>query len=97
MVYLVGLGALCSYGFYRIIAGIHERNELYREKTWARLYLQPVLQAEADRDAVRRHYAQIAREKEIMKDVSGFDVEQSVYSDKKFRRPSVIALPKNSA
>lgn len=95
MIYLVGMGALCSYGFYKIISGIHERNELYREKMWARLYLQPVLQAEADRDAVRRHYAQIAREREIMKDVPGWDAEESVYNDKKFRRPSVIALPKD--
>lgn len=86
---------ICSYGFYQAISGIHERNELYREKIWSRLYLQPVIQAEADRDAVRRHYAQVAREKEIMKDVPGFDVEESVYSDKKFRRPNVIALPKD--
>lgn len=90
------MSALCAYGFYKIVSGIRERNELYREKTWARLYLQPVLQAEADRDAVRRHYAQIARETEIMKNVPGFDAEASVYNDKRFRRPSVIALPKEN-
>ncbi|KAF5101061.1 hypothetical protein D0Z03_000686 [Geotrichum reessii] len=95
IVYFLGLTAICSYGFYKIIDGIHERNELYREKVWARLYLQPVLQAEADRDAVRRHYAQIARETEIMKDVPGFDATASVYNDKKFRKPSVIGLPKD--
>lgn len=87
--------ALCTWGFYEVISGIHERNELYREKTWARLYLQPVLQAETDRDAVRRHYAQVAREAEIGKDIPGFDAAASVYNDQKFRRPSVIALPKN--
>lgn len=95
IVYLLGMTGLCAFGFYKIISGIHERNELYREKTWARLYLQPVLQAEVDRDAVRRHYSRIAKEKEIMKDVPGFDAEASVYNDNKFRRPSVIAFPRN--
>ncbi|VVT49527.1 uncharacterized protein SAPINGB_P002313 [Magnusiomyces paraingens] len=95
IVYFLGVIGICSIGFYQAISGIHERNELYREKIWARLYLQPLLQAETDRDAVRRHYAQIAREAEITKNVTGFDAEKSVYNDGKFRKPSVIALPKN--
>lgn len=73
---------------------IRERNELTREKVWSRIYLQPVLEAEADRDSVRRHYSTIAKEKEVMKDVEGWDAEEGVYHDKKYRTPTYISLPK---
>jgi hypothetical protein len=33
---------------------------------WSRIHLIPVLQAEEDRDLVRRHWAQAAREKEFL-------------------------------
>jgi hypothetical protein len=42
------------------------RSELAREKMWSRIYLIPALTAESDRDLVRRHYADQAREKELM-------------------------------
>lgn len=58
---------------------MHERNprgtianryafysELAREKMWSRIHLIPVLQAEEDRDLVRRHWAEQAREKELL-------------------------------
>lgn len=41
-------------------------SELAREKIWSRLHLTPLLQAEEDRDQVRRHYADKAREKELL-------------------------------
>lgn len=41
-------------------------SELAREKMWARIYLIPALQAEEDRDQVRRYLADKAREKELM-------------------------------
>lgn len=41
-------------------------SELAREKTWARIHLIPVLQAEEDRDQVRRYLADKAREKELL-------------------------------
>lgn len=37
-----------------------------REKMWARIYLIPLLQAEEDRDQVRRYWADKAREKELL-------------------------------
>jgi NADH dehydrogenase (ubiquinone) 1 alpha subcomplex subunit 13 len=43
-----------------------EFSELAREKMWSRIHLIPVLQAEEDRDLVRRHWAQEAREKELL-------------------------------
>lgn len=41
-------------------------SELAREKMWARIHLIPVLQAEQDRDQVRRMWADQARERELM-------------------------------
>ena len=48
--------------------------ELQREKVWSRLHLVPLLLAEGDRDAYRRQQAAVAREREIMKDVKGWEV-----------------------
>lgn len=41
-------------------------SELAREKMWARIHLIPLLQAEEDRDQVRRHLADQAREEELL-------------------------------
>ena len=41
-------------------------SELAREKMWARIHLVPMLQAEEDRDQVRRYYSQQAMEQELM-------------------------------
>lgn len=54
------------------ICAIHR--ELQREKAWSRIHLVPLLMAEGDRDAYRRQQAALAREKEIMKDVKGWEV-----------------------
>lgn len=43
-------------------------SELAREKMWARINLIPLLQAEEDRDQVRRYWADQAREKELLGD-----------------------------
>jgi len=48
--------------------------ELKREKVWSRLHLVPLLLAEGDRDEYRRQQAANAREREIMKDVKGWEV-----------------------
>lgn len=48
--------------------------ELQREKAWSRIHLVPLLLAEGDRDAYRRQQAALEREKEIMKDVPGWEV-----------------------
>ena len=41
-------------------------SELAREKLWARIHLIPLLQAEEDRDQIRRHWADKEREKELL-------------------------------
>jgi len=79
-VILVGVLGICGYGWSWIHAGIVEKRELEREKMWSRLYLVPMLQAEADRDSYRRDKAMLSRETEIMKDVKGWKVGESVYN-----------------
>jgi hypothetical protein len=48
--------------------------ELQREQVWSRIHLVPLLVAEGDRDAYRRQQAALEREREIMKDVKGWEV-----------------------
>ncbi|KEZ44665.1 hypothetical protein SAPIO_CDS2738 [Scedosporium apiospermum] len=64
--YLLGIGVVMAYGWYKLVSGIRETNEYAREKMWARIHLLPVLQAEEDRDQVRRYLADQAREKELL-------------------------------
>jgi len=110
--YLLMVGAICTYGFWRVGQGIREQkyalpthlytplhllhtsmpphlyttaylhsmnskeepnhdsntlhSELAREKMWSRIHLIPLLQAEEDRDQVRRHFADKARERELL-------------------------------
>ncbi|KAM3435369.1 hypothetical protein NHJ13734_005580 [Beauveria thailandica] len=63
---LIGMGIVMSYGWYKLFHGIREANELAREKMWARINLIPLLQAEEDRDQVRRYWADQKREKELL-------------------------------
>ena len=68
--------------------------ELAREKTWARINLVPLLQAEADRDMYRRYRASVEREKEIMKDVPGWEAGKSVYNSERFIEPTFVVTPR---
>jgi hypothetical protein len=55
-----------------------DRSEYAREKMWARIHIMPLLQAEVDRDQVRRYYADQERAKELL---DGKDVKV-YYSDR---------------
>ncbi|MCJ1233807.1 hypothetical protein MMC14_001765 [Varicellaria rhodocarpa] len=79
--YLVAMGTIMTYGFYKVGVGIREQNELAREKMWARIHLIPMLQAEVDRDTVRRHLADLAREKELLgTETSAYNSDRYVYT-----------------
>jgi hypothetical protein len=55
-------------------------SELAREKMWSRIHLIPLLTAEEDRDLVRRHYADQAREKELLgSNTSPYNSDRYVY------------------
>ena len=78
---------------YEVGADVVHR-ELQREKVWSRIHLVPLLLAEGDRDAYRRQLAALEREKEIMKDVPGWEVSGSVDEVTRWKvgRLIVIAL-----
>lgn len=93
-VWLGLLVAMSSYGFYKIIEGNREQVELSREKLWARINVLPLLQAEQDRDVLRRSLAYYNREAEIMKDVPWWEVKNT-YSDKnEFHPPHTVLVGK---
>ncbi|KAK0724906.1 GRIM-19 [Lasiosphaeris hirsuta] len=85
--YLAGAGTIMAYGWYHLIVGLRERNELAREKMWGRIHLIPALQAEEDRDLVRRHLADQAREKALL----GENIK--VYHSDRYVRPTFAATP----
>jgi hypothetical protein len=60
-----------AYGWRQVFIGNREKHELAREKMWARIHLIPVLQAEEDRDQVRRYYADLGREQTLLGSQSG--------------------------
>ncbi|KAI0397960.1 NADH-ubiquinone oxidoreductase subunit [Xylariaceae sp. FL0594] len=87
--WLLAMGAVMAYGWYKLNQGIREQNELAREKAWSRIHLIPVLQAEEDRDLVRKHLADQAREKELL----GENVK--VYNSDRYVRPTYAVTPAN--
>lgn len=86
------VGAICAYGFWRVGQGNLERRELKREQAWSRIHLVPLILAEQDRDAYRRTQAALAREKEIMKDVPGWEVGKSAYNTKRYTPSTIVVL-----
>ncbi|KAL2057626.1 hypothetical protein ABVK25_002010 [Lepraria finkii] len=85
--YLAAMGIIMTYGLYRAGQGIREHNELAREKMWSRIHLIPMLQAEEDRDLVRRQWADKVREREL---TGG---EAKVYNSDRFVRPTYSISP----
>ncbi|KAI0720337.1 GRIM-19 [Cerioporus squamosus] len=92
LVILGGVTAVCAYGFYRLGKGNLEKRELQREKVWSRIHLVPLLLAEGDRDAYRRQQAALEREREIMKDVPGWEAGKSVYNNPSHRSAETIVV-----
>jgi len=66
-------------------------SELAREKMWARIHLIPALQAEEDRDQVRRYLADKAREKELLgTETRVYNSDRCVFTALSFRRALLI-------
>ncbi|PHH60514.1 hypothetical protein CDD81_1604 [Ophiocordyceps australis] len=86
-VLLLGMGGIMVYGWYKLIPGIREANELAREKMWARINLIPLLQAEEDRDQVRRYWADQQRERDLLGE------NMRVYHSDRFVRPTLSISP----
>ncbi|PHH78371.1 hypothetical protein CDD80_6994 [Ophiocordyceps camponoti-rufipedis] len=84
---LLGFGVVTVYGWYKLFHGMRELNELSRERMWARIHLTALLQAEEDRDQVRRYLADRGRE------VVAFGRPIDVYHTDRFVRPTFSAVP----
>ncbi|KAJ5703819.1 hypothetical protein N7493_010957 [Penicillium malachiteum] len=69
------------------LSQLRSLRELAREKMWARLYLTPLLQAEEDRDQVRRYYADKERANKL------FGNDEKVYNSDRFVRPTFAYTP----
>ncbi|KAF3763984.1 hypothetical protein M406DRAFT_357306 [Cryphonectria parasitica EP155] len=83
-------GSVMLYGWYKYGKGAREQRELAREKMWSRIHLIPVLQAEEDRDQVRRYLADQAREKELMGD------NFKPYHSDRFVKPTFAITPEKT-
>lgn len=68
-----------------------QASELAREKMWARIHLIPALQAEEDRDQVRRYLADQKRERDLM---GGENFK--VYNNERFVKPTFAVTPEKS-
>ncbi|CAI4211687.1 unnamed protein product [Parascedosporium putredinis] len=76
--YLLAMTVVMGYGWYQLV----------KEDVGAYPY-SPLLQAEEDRDQVRRHLADQAREKELLGE------NLPVYNTNRFVRPTFAATPGN--
>ncbi|KAJ3100778.1 hypothetical protein HDU97_001949 [Phlyctochytrium planicorne] len=72
LVIILGTFGVMAYGWHWLSQSNAERRELRREKAWSRISLVPLLQAETDRDLVRRLESVRGQEAEIMKNVEGW-------------------------
>ncbi|KUI63320.1 NADH dehydrogenase [ubiquinone] 1 alpha subcomplex subunit 13 [Cytospora mali] len=84
-------GIVMLYGWYAYGKGAREQRELAREKMWSRIHLIPALQAEEDRDQVRRYLADQARERELM---GGENFK--VYHSDRFVKPTFAVTPQKT-
>ncbi|WFD30402.1 hypothetical protein MSPP1_001421 [Malassezia sp. CBS 17886] len=91
-VLLAGVLGISIFGFYRVGLANQEKREIARERAWSRIYLTPMILAEGDRDTFRRETAAIAREKELMKDVPGWEVGKSVYHTKRYNPGNFVVM-----
>jgi NADH dehydrogenase (ubiquinone) 1 alpha subcomplex subunit 13 len=76
---------LIMFGFVRLGAGNTERNGEKLLERQARFAMAPILQAEQDAKYLARQAEILQREAEIMKDVPGWKVGESVYYNTKTR------------
>ena len=84
----LGVGALTAYGFYQISCTNAEKRFVLKEKREARMAIMPFLMAEQDAMNKAESDKKLAYEADIMKDVKGWVVGESVYSKGKWVKPT---------
>jgi NADH dehydrogenase (ubiquinone) 1 alpha subcomplex subunit 13 len=91
----VGSSLLIAWGFYRVGVMNQERSNEKLEERKARFMMASYLQAEEDRWYVERENEIRAKEAEIMKNVSGWKVGESVYLSDRWVPRQSAQLDKN--
>ncbi|KAJ6703128.1 putative proteinDH DEHYDROGENASE UBIQUINONE 1 ALPHA SUBCOMPLEX SUBUNIT 13 [Salix viminalis] len=90
-IFLAAFGAF-SYGMYQVGQGNKVRRALKEEKYAARRAILPLLQAEEDERFVKEWNKYLEYEAEVMKDVPGWKVGQSVYNSGRWMPPATGEL-----
>ncbi|XP_039157047.1 NADH dehydrogenase [ubiquinone] 1 alpha subcomplex subunit 13-B-like [Eucalyptus grandis] len=90
-IFLAAFGAF-SWGMYQVGQGNKIRRALKEEKYAARRAILPVLQAEEDERFVKEWKKYLEYEAEVMKDVPGWKVGESVYHSGRWVPPSTGEL-----
>ncbi|CAL1384400.1 unnamed protein product [Linum trigynum] len=86
-IFLTALGAF-SYGLYEVGKGNKIRRALKDEKYTARMAILPLLQAEEDERFSKEWRKYLEYESEVMKDVPGWKVGESVYNSGRWMPPA---------
>lgn len=76
----LGVALASTYGFYQISVTNAEKRACLKEKREARMAIMPFLMAEQDAMNKVETEKKLAYEKEVMKNVKGWEVGKSVYS-----------------
>lgn len=88
----LGTSAVMMFGFYRVGQGNREGVEQKVEERKVRYALAPLLQAESDKELLKREQQNLNREAEVMKDVPGWKVGAGVYNNGKWMPRAVAPL-----
>ena len=76
----LGVGLASTYGFYQISVTNAEKRMVLKEKREARMAIMPFLMAEQDAMNKVEQEKKLAYEADVMKNVKGWKVGESVYS-----------------
>ena len=67
------------FGFSQVIKGNRERNQQRLAERQIRYNLAPIMQAEADREYMRREMENLKKEAQVMRDVPNYQVGANPY------------------
>lgn len=82
----IGIGIMV-FGYWRLFKWNRERRRLQIEDLEARIAIMPLLQAEQDRQTLRKLRENLEEEAILMKDIPGWKVGESVYHTDRWVTP----------
>jgi len=86
----MGMGAVLTYGWYFTLQSIHARNRVKVETFDTRMTVLPYLQAEEDQRFVEVRAIMDAKERELMKDVPGWQPKTNHFETVEWVRPKAM-------